>query len=333
MLPIPARHAWTSYYFAAGNRIAMRVQSNQQGIEDGLYYLLTDHLGSTALTLDEGGNQVAELRYSAWGEARYTNGETPTQRRYTGQLEAEAGLYFYNARYYDPTLGRFLSPDSIITELYNPLSNDRYAYVNSNPINFNDPSGHMQACADGDLGGGCGSDGTSFYILDKYMEKKENGTSVSWEGLTAVEQSALGNDGWNPDVWQDAIGGQGVADVDPLHDPAFWVISVLSVARLSPVAITAIAEYFCLDGDCGNELEVSNHLLNRMGKREVSIDQLQQALQLKPFRYFHEGVWKLGYYDVANRIFVAVDEVTQKIITVITNVQPQYIENLQKVVP
>ena len=83
-LPIPAGHAWTSYYYAGGNRIALRVQSNQQDVEDGLYYFLTHHLGSTALTLDEGGNQVAELRYSAWGETRYSSGDTPTQRRYTG---------------------------------------------------------------------------------------------------------------------------------------------------------------------------------------------------------------------------------------------------------
>lgn len=141
-LPIPAGHAWTSYYYAAGNRIAMRVQSNQQGIEDSLYYLLSDHLGSTALTLDEGGNQVAELRYSAWGETRYTDGETPTQRRYTGQLEMEAGLYFYNARYYDPELSRWTSPDSIVADPYNPLDWDRYNYVRSNPLKYIDSDGH-----------------------------------------------------------------------------------------------------------------------------------------------------------------------------------------------
>ncbi len=80
----------------------MRVKSNQDGIEDGLIYFLTDHLGSTAITLDAGANRVAELRYSAWGETRYAYRTTPTQRRYTGQLEAEAGLYFYNARWFDP---------------------------------------------------------------------------------------------------------------------------------------------------------------------------------------------------------------------------------------
>ena len=107
-MSIPAGHAWTSYFYVNGQRVAMRVKSNQDGVEDGVFYFLADHLGSTAITLDPSGNLVGELRYSAWGETRSTNGTTPTQRRYTGQLQAEAGLYFYNARFYDGALGRVL---------------------------------------------------------------------------------------------------------------------------------------------------------------------------------------------------------------------------------
>jgi hypothetical protein len=50
------------------------------------------------------------------------------------------------SRYYDPALGRFIQPDSLIPEAYNPLAYDRYQYVYSNPVRFNDPSGH---CIDG----------------------------------------------------------------------------------------------------------------------------------------------------------------------------------------
>jgi RHS repeat-associated protein len=60
---------------------------------------------------------VAELRYKAWGETRYTYGTTPTTYRFTGQREdATIGLYFYNARYYDPALGRFISADTVVPE-------------------------------------------------------------------------------------------------------------------------------------------------------------------------------------------------------------------------
>jgi len=47
---------------------------------------------------------------------------------------------FYNARMYDPALGRFTSADSIIPGGAQGL--DRYAYVNNSPVNFTDPSGH-----------------------------------------------------------------------------------------------------------------------------------------------------------------------------------------------
>ena len=64
------------------------------------------------------------------------------------------GLMFYNARWYDPALGRFTQADSIIPP--GVQGYDRYAYVNNSPVNFTDPSGHI-ACDDtcqGDGGGG-----------------------------------------------------------------------------------------------------------------------------------------------------------------------------------
>jgi hypothetical protein len=52
----------------------------------------------------------------------------------------------YKARMYDPSLGRFLQPDSIIPGMGNPQSLNRFSYVGNSPIGFNDPTGHMQAC-------------------------------------------------------------------------------------------------------------------------------------------------------------------------------------------
>lgn len=46
-----------------------------------LYYLLSDHLGSTTVTTDASGNLVSELRYSAWGGVRYTSGTAPKSVR------------------------------------------------------------------------------------------------------------------------------------------------------------------------------------------------------------------------------------------------------------
>ena len=124
----------TKYYFAGAQRVAMRKNGT-------LSYPLADHLGSTSLTTNTSGALVSELRYKAWGEARYSSGTMPTSYRYTGQREeASFGLYFYNARWSDPLIGRFTSADTITPNRIQGL--DRYAYVNNSPINYIDPSGH-----------------------------------------------------------------------------------------------------------------------------------------------------------------------------------------------
>jgi RHS repeat-associated protein len=132
------------YTYAGGQRIAMRQGSST------LYYLLTDHRGSTAITATSGGGWYGELRYYPWGGTRYSSGTTPTDYRFTGQQEiATIGLYFYNSRFYDAALGRFVSPDSIIPHRQGSQAWDRYAGMNNNPIRYKDPSGHDVCNEDG----------------------------------------------------------------------------------------------------------------------------------------------------------------------------------------
>jgi RHS repeat-associated protein len=66
-----------------------------------------------------------------------------TDRQYTGQRwEAGIGLYDYNARYYDPALGRFVQADTIVPSPQNSQSLNRYLYTLGNPLNYTDPTGH-----------------------------------------------------------------------------------------------------------------------------------------------------------------------------------------------
>jgi len=125
------------YYTAGGQRIAMR--------EDGtLYWLLTDHLGSTAVTVDEDGTKVSEQRYKAFGETRHASGDSPTTFGYTGQRkEPGIGLYYYRARWYDPALGRFVQADSLVPGVGSPQALDRYAYGFGNPLKYTDPNGNV----------------------------------------------------------------------------------------------------------------------------------------------------------------------------------------------
>jgi RHS repeat-associated protein len=56
-------------------------------------------------------------------------------------LDSGTGLYYYGARYYDPSLGRFISPDVVVPTFENPQSFNRYSYVKNNPFKYTDPSG------------------------------------------------------------------------------------------------------------------------------------------------------------------------------------------------
>jgi RHS repeat-associated protein len=96
--------------------------------------------------LDSAGNRLAtntELRYYPYGVARYIAGTTPTSFNFTGQRkDAGSGLLFYNARWYDPVVGRFLQADTIVPSPGDPQSLNRYSYTLNNPLRYVDPSGH-----------------------------------------------------------------------------------------------------------------------------------------------------------------------------------------------
>jgi RHS repeat-associated protein len=141
------------YYYDGETRVAMRTGSST-GQTTGLNWLFGDQLGSTSITADSSGNRSGELRYKGWGENRYNWGTTPTTFQFTGQRnETTLGLYFYNSRWFDPALGRFIQADTVVPNPLNSQSLDRYAYVLNNPIKYIDPSGHMcnMDCAYHDL--------------------------------------------------------------------------------------------------------------------------------------------------------------------------------------
>jgi RHS repeat-associated protein len=74
-----------------------------------------------------------------------------TDLSYTGQRDLGMGLMDYKARFYDSYLKRWDQPDSIVPNLYNPQSLNRYAYVLNNPTRYNDPTGHSVECGLGDV--------------------------------------------------------------------------------------------------------------------------------------------------------------------------------------
>jgi RHS repeat-associated protein len=139
----------SKYYFAGATRLAVRTGGT-------LSFLLGDHLGSSSVRTDSNGALSAQELYKAFGESRYAYGSLGTDYKFTGQRsETSLGIYFFQSRWFDPSLGRFLSPDSIIpTQTQGTQAWDRYAFVNNNPVRYNDPTGHM-ACDEINANGTC----------------------------------------------------------------------------------------------------------------------------------------------------------------------------------
>ena len=83
-------------------------------------------------------------RYLPFGGLRVEPDEDLTDRGYTDHRHAtRLGLIDMRARWQDPTIGRFLSPDSIVPDPAEPQSHNRFSYVNNRPLNHQDPKGHF----------------------------------------------------------------------------------------------------------------------------------------------------------------------------------------------
>ena len=88
--------------------------------ERKIRYYHSNHFGSTTLVTDEHGNVVERVEYTPYGSISQQQGAVVPQK-FTGQRQdATTGLYFYGARYYDPTLGRFIQPDTLVPDPTNP---------------------------------------------------------------------------------------------------------------------------------------------------------------------------------------------------------------------
>ena len=107
----------TSNYYFGGNLVAIKNDS-------GLQYVLQDHLGSATQTTNEDGEVSGTAGYLPYGASNFD--DTLVAQKFTGQRLDGSGLYYYNARYYDPDLGRFISPDTIVQDPANPQNLNRY---------------------------------------------------------------------------------------------------------------------------------------------------------------------------------------------------------------
>ena len=121
------------YIHLAGVLVAKRTEA------DTLWFH-TDHQGSTQAITNVDGNVVHRKTYRPYGELLATTGDGMESRGYTGQRLDDSGLIYLNARYYDPVLGRFISPDPTVPTTRS-VGLNRYAYAANNPVSHTDIDG------------------------------------------------------------------------------------------------------------------------------------------------------------------------------------------------
>ncbi len=155
------------------------------------YYYLTDGPGNvTGLVELPGGTLTNEYRYGPFGEAETVREGVPNPFRFTGrEYDAETGLYFFRARYYDPEIGRFLSEDP--AGLAGGIN--VYAYA-GDPVNLRDPSGMTPDCL---LGIRLPS-GLCLYALDEGIVANGANSGRSWfqEALDRAHSLLFGGSAW-----------------------------------------------------------------------------------------------------------------------------------------
>ena len=112
-------------------------QTNAQGMQ----YFLGDALNSTRQLTDASGGVTLSQSYDPFGNVINSTGTGQSVYGYTGEPTDASGLVYLRARYYNPSIGRFLTRDPFSGYLDLPQSQNPYSYAINNPVRYTDPSG------------------------------------------------------------------------------------------------------------------------------------------------------------------------------------------------
>ncbi|MFC3789839.1 polymorphic toxin-type HINT domain-containing protein [Paenibacillus sp. GCM10012307] len=115
----------------------------QQSTSGKAYYLYNGHGDVIELRDSTGNTALNSYTYNIWGKPLIEQETVDNSFRYSGELwDRTTQLQYLRARWYDPSVGRFISKDTYEGEITNPLSLNLYTYTANNPLRYIDPSGH-----------------------------------------------------------------------------------------------------------------------------------------------------------------------------------------------
>jgi len=190
------------HYIYGGNGLTAIFVMEGTG-NDSMHYVLSDHLGSLTTLVNASTSAVQKFSYNSWGIPREADnwtaayaGELFAGRGYTGHEHLEDfNLINMNGRIYDPSLGRFLSPDPFVQAPGYPNSYNRYSYVFNNPLKYTDPSGYL-------------ADPTT--LIKEYSNREVIHSPSRWENAPNTISGFGGGSGWGNnwfDIQTDPTGG------------------------------------------------------------------------------------------------------------------------------
>jgi RHS repeat-associated protein len=167
--------------------------------------MVKDHLASNRLVLRVGAG-VTRADYGPFGQPLTSNGSVALEGKgyINERYDPETGLQYLNARYYDPLLARFLTPDTWDPDLPG-VDINRYAYAGNDPVNGSDPNGHSY------------EDPNKFPGGDKGWRGSESNNSGSTSGLGGKAPTNGTNDKCSG--CQKMAGGLGPLDDEPGWSP------------------------------------------------------------------------------------------------------------------
>ncbi len=179
-----------------------------------------------------------------YGDTLSSAGDGSSVFQYTGEMRDSTGLTYLRARYLDPSVGRFISRDTWAGDYQRPQSLNRWNYVEGNPVNRTDPTGHCFfgvatlvciaiAGALGGVLGGMAYHGYEVLTSEDPCARWDWNRALLWGGVGGTIGTSL------------AVGGYGVW--------SFGVkLGLWGTAKAAGSAATAV----CADGDCTNEIRI-----------------------------------------------------------------------------
>ncbi len=250
---------------------------------------------------------AAAQKYLPYGEVRWVTGTLPTDLTYTGQRsENGLGLMDYRARMYSPRLGRFVSADSIVPGAGGAAQN-RYMYVEGNPLKYVDSSGH---CA--------GLTGMAFsvckatvmiaaMVINKANEYRED-IFFPDENTTFGERLEAST----------IVGGGSVVfavAVTEVFAGTLTTAAMTGGAAQTATTAGTVGTALCKDGDCTNEIETAVSVLDKLQRYLLNPDHPNGSSKAKWFEqalgYTRDNMQRLADQILFDRSTAFLTEVTE----------------------